>query len=144
RKETGAPEEDFTVVGKKAGYYLLRMDPLRHGVAPLAGSALVLVLALALVARAPVGRSVELPRIRTNMIIGCGEQVPISITRSGELWLGQERLPDLETLRRRVDFIQTRKVLSPLIIADAELPFGVVWPVIAATRTSSVSLAARQ
>src|SRR5512143_2542647 len=107
------------------------MDPLRHSVAPLAGSALVLVLALSLLAGAPIGRAVELPRTRTNAIIS-GPLVPISITRSGDLWLDQERLPDLQTLRRRVDFIQARKMLRPLIIADAELPFGDVRPVISA------------
>jgi hypothetical protein len=119
------------------------MDPLRHTVAPLAGSALVLALALALLAGAPVGRTVELPRIRTS-ILGCGgARLPISITRSDALWLDQERLPDLETLRRRLDFLQARKRLSPLIIADAELPFGAVSSVIAATRTPTVALAAR-
>jgi biopolymer transport protein ExbD len=110
-----------------------------RSIAPLASMGLVLVVFLGAIGTElpSCGRCVRLPTMNYNVTDRLGEHT-VSITADG-VWWDQERVADLRTLQQRFQVGWSRKASLPLIIADADLPYGAVRPVVAALTDAGMS-----
>lgn len=95
------------------------------------------------------GKSVPLPGAANAELLGVSsEQRLISVANAGghaQLWWGHSRVADLADLRQRIA-AESGKARPTLIQADADLPYGAVYPVLIAVReagASSLSLGTR-
>jgi biopolymer transport protein ExbD len=113
---------------------------MTRSLAPLASVLLVLVVFLGfVVGRLPThGKRVKLPTTMNHCQSDCGIFThAVSITPDG-LWWDQERVADVAALRIRIAG-WTREASNPLVVADADVPFAAVRPVLVAISDAGMS-----
>jgi len=101
----------------------------------------MLVLLVIFMVTAPIlqqGVSVDLPRAEAGPLSSKEEQLVVSVTRSGDVYLNDKRLagPSLDAELRRV--AETRPDGQVFIRADQSVPYGDVVRVMAAIKAAGI------
>ena len=102
----------------------------------------MLVLLIIFMVSAPMltqGVELDLPKESISQVDGEGEQLVVSITKNGDVFLGSNNKVPLEQVGVRIKgIVEQRKDKRVFIKADKSVPYGTVMAVMARVRRAGV------
>jgi biopolymer transport protein TolR len=102
----------------------------------------MLVLLVIFMVTAPIlqqGYPVDLPAVQGTALAGEGEQLVVSLTRAGELYLNDTRVTEVELTGKLAAIARIRPDRQVFLRADRDARYGVVAGVMGAVRAAGLT-----
>jgi biopolymer transport protein ExbD len=123
-----------------------KLDAVRNeiNVTPLVDVCLVLLIIFMVVTPMLTrGKEVELPQTRHHVPEGDKQQPIVAVDSRGQIWVGQDPVPDLATMKQRIteEWNTAGPEAQQLVYvkADREVQYGKVYPVVLALHEMGLS-----